>query len=108
MMHATHVSSLQVAENSTAKESATILLLKTPSHVVADYFDEGGGRILRVQYQGAEQTIIVPHNVPVTQIVPMKEKLQAGDTVYAATEKQPNGTLTTDKVYLIDGPGKSK
>lgn len=68
---------------------------------------QGGGRILRVQYQGAEQTIIVPHNVPVTQIVPMKEKLQAGDTVYAATEKQPNGTLTTDKVYLIDGPVKS-
>lgn len=46
MMHATHVSSLQVAENSTAKESATILLLKTPSHVVADYFDEGGGVLM--------------------------------------------------------------
>jgi hypothetical protein len=69
---------------------------------------QGGGRFLRVRYQGAEQTIVVPHNVPVTQIVPMKEKLQAGDTVYVATEKQANGTLTTDKVYLIAGPGKLK
>jgi len=69
---------------------------------------QGGGRILRVRYQGAEQTIVVPHNVPVTQIVPMKEKLQAGDTIYAATEKQANGTLTTDKVYLIAGPANSK
>jgi hypothetical protein len=37
----------------------------------------------------------------------MKEKLQTGNTVYVATEKQANGTLTTDKVYLIAGPGKS-
>lgn len=40
-MHTKDVSSLQVVENSTAKESATILVLTTPSQVVADYFDEG-------------------------------------------------------------------
>jgi hypothetical protein len=68
---------------------------------------QGGGTILRVQYEGGEQTIVVPHDVPVTQIVPMKEKLQPGDTVYVETEKLANGTLTTNRVYLIAGAGDS-
>jgi hypothetical protein len=68
---------------------------------------QGGGTILRVQYQGGEQTIVVPHDVPVTQIVPMKENLQPGDTVYVETEKLANGTLTTNRVYLIAGAGDS-
>jgi hypothetical protein len=64
---------------------------------------QGGGTTLVVRYQGGAQTISVPPNVTVTQIVPMKEQLRPGDTVYVATEKQSDGTLTTNKVYLIAG-----
>jgi len=47
----------------------------------------------------------VPPDVKVTEIAPEKLALTAGDTVFVATTKQPNGTLTMDKIFLfILGP----
>lgn len=66
----------------------------------------GGGTTLVVHYQDGAKTISVPSDVKVTEIAPEKLTLTAGDTVYVATTKQPNGTLTTDKIFLfIPGPG---
>ncbi|HTU49365.1 MAG TPA: hypothetical protein VMF56_02160 [Acidobacteriaceae bacterium] len=62
---------------------------------------KGRGTTLVVHYQNGSQTISVPPNVPVTQVARGKVTLMPGDTVYAATTKQPNGTLTTNKVFLI-------
>lgn len=69
---------------------------------------KGGGTDLVVQYQNGAQTISVPPNVEVTKVVPKNQTLNAGDTVYAATEKQPDGTLATNKVYVISGSSGSR
>ena len=62
---------------------------------------KGNGTTLVVQYQDGAQTVSVPPNVPVTEVAREKVMLASGDTVYAATEKLPNGTLTTNKVFVI-------
>ena len=62
---------------------------------------KGSGTTLVVQYQDGAQTVSVPPNVPVTEVAREKVMFAPGDTVYAATEKLPNGTLATDKVFLI-------
>jgi hypothetical protein len=62
---------------------------------------KGSGTTLVVHYQDGAQTISVPPNVPVTEVAQEKVTLAAGDTVYAATEKLPNGTLMTNKIFLI-------
>lgn len=69
---------------------------------------QGSGTTIVVHYQNGSQTITVPPDVEVTQIVPKKQKLERGDMVYAATEKDPDGKLTTDKVYIIAGKSSSK
>ena len=63
--------------------------------------EQGGGRTLVVRYQTSSQTISVPQNVVVTETVPINEKLKPGDTVNVLTQKQKDGTLTTNKVSLI-------
>src|ERR1700751_5487754 len=65
---------------------------------------KGSGTTLVVHYQDGAQTVSVPPNVPVTEVAREKVTFAVGDTVYAATEKLPNGTLTTDKVFLIAVP----
>jgi hypothetical protein len=69
---------------------------------------QGSGTTIVVRYQDGSQTIAVPPGTEVTQIVPKQQKLEPGDTIYAATEKGPDGTLTTDKVYVISGKNGSK
>ena len=69
---------------------------------------QGGGQTIVVQYKDGSQTITVPPGTEVTQIVPKQQKLEAGDTIYAATEKASDGTLTTNKVYVISGKSGSK
>jgi hypothetical protein len=61
---------------------------------------KGSGTTLVFHYQDGAQTISVPPNVPVTEVAREKVTFAVGDTD-AATEKLPNGTLTTDKVFLI-------
>src|SRR6267154_3175917 len=62
---------------------------------------KGGGTTLVVQYQDGSKTISVPPNVPVMEVAPEQVALASGDTVYVATEKLPNGTLVTDKIFLF-------
>jgi hypothetical protein len=62
---------------------------------------KGGRAALMVQYQDGSKTISVPANVPVTLVAPAKVTFAAGDVVYAKTEKLPNGTLATDKIFLF-------
>jgi hypothetical protein len=69
---------------------------------------QGSGTTVVVRYQDGSQTITVPAGTEVTQIVPKQQKLEPGDTIYAATEKGTDGMLTTDKVYVISGKNGSK
>jgi hypothetical protein len=61
--------------------------------------DKNGGSTLVVRYQDGSQTFSVPAGVPVTLVAKEKVTLGAGDTIYAATEKLPDGTLTTNKIF---------
>jgi hypothetical protein len=65
---------------------------------------KGRGTTLVVRYQDGEQTISVPANVPVVGVVPGEVQLVAGETAYAKTDKQADGTLTTHMVLVIGGP----
>ncbi len=60
---------------------------------------KGGSSTLVVRYQDGSQTISVPAGVPVTLVAKEPVTLAAGDSVYAATEKRPDGTLTTNKIF---------
>jgi hypothetical protein len=61
--------------------------------------EKGGGSTLVVRYQDGSQTFSVPAGVPVTLVAKEKVTLGAGDTIYAATEKLADGTLTTNKIF---------
>jgi quinol monooxygenase YgiN len=65
---------------------------------------KGRGTTLVVRYQDGEQTISVPANAPVVRVVPGEVQLAAGETAYAKTEKQADGTLTTHQILVIGGP----
>lgn len=60
---------------------------------------KSGGTTLVVNYQDGSQTISVPPNVPVTEVAPQKVTFNPGDVVYATTQKLPDGTLVTDKIF---------
>jgi len=60
---------------------------------------KSGGTTLVLNYQGGSQTISVPPNVPVTEVAPKQVTFSEGDVVYAATQKLPDGTLVTDKIF---------
>ena len=62
---------------------------------------KGSDTTLVVQYQDGSKTISVPPNVPVVEVAPEQVTFVAGDIVYAATAKLPNGTLVTDKILLV-------
>src|SRR5712671_4973768 len=63
------------------------------------------GTTLVVQYQDGSKTISVPPSVPVVEVAPEQVTFATGDSVYAATEKLPNGTLMTNKILLIAAAG---
>ena len=60
---------------------------------------KGGSSTLVIRYQDGSQTISVPADIPVTLVAKETVTLGAGDTIYAATEKLPDGTLTTNKIF---------
>ena len=60
---------------------------------------KSGGTALVLNYQDGSQTISVPPNVPVTEVAPQKVAFNPGDVVYATTQKLPEGTLVTDKIF---------
>jgi hypothetical protein len=61
--------------------------------------EKGGGSTLVVRYQDGSQTITLPAGVPVTLVAKAPVTLGAGDTIYAPTEKLPDGTLSTNKIF---------
>jgi hypothetical protein len=63
--------------------------------------EKGSGTTLVVRYQDGSQTISVPPNVSVTEVAPEKVTFSPGDVVYATTQKLPDGTLVTDKVFQL-------
>jgi hypothetical protein len=72
-----------------------------PSHsrMTNGTVQKSGGTTLVVNYQDGSQTISVPPNVPVTEVVPQQITFSPGDVVYASTQKLPDGTLVTDKIF---------
>ena len=62
---------------------------------------KGDSSTLVVRYQDGSQTISIPSGVPVVMVAKEPVTVRAGDTVYAATEKLPDGTLTTNKILQI-------
>src|SRR5712672_2419176 len=62
---------------------------------------KGSGTTLVVQYQDGSKTISVPPSVPVMEVAPEQVTFADGDVIYVATEKLPDGTLTTNKILVI-------
>jgi hypothetical protein len=62
---------------------------------------KGDSSTLVVRYQDGSQTISIPSGVAVVMVAKEPVTVSAGDTVYAATEKLPGGTLTTNKILQI-------
>ena len=60
---------------------------------------KSGGTTLVVNYQDGSQTISVPPDVPVTLVAPQEVTFNPGDVVYATTQKLPDGTVETDKIF---------
>ena len=61
--------------------------------------EKGSATTLVVRYQDGSQTISVPPDVPVTEVAPQKVTFSPGDVVYATTQKLPDGTFVTDKIF---------
>ena len=72
-----------------------------PSHsrMTNGTVQKSGGSTLVVNYQDGSQTISIPSNVPVTLVAPQKVNFTPGDVVYATTQKLPDGTVETDKIF---------
>jgi hypothetical protein len=72
-----------------------------PSHsrMTNGTVQKSSGTTLVVNYQDGSQTISVPSNVPVTEVAPQKVTFSPGDIVYATTQKLPDGTVVTDKIF---------
>jgi hypothetical protein len=72
-----------------------------PSHsrMTNGTVQKSGGATLVVNYQDGSQTITIPSGVPVTRVAPQKVTFTPGDVVYATTQKLPDGTVETDKIF---------
>jgi hypothetical protein len=62
---------------------------------------KGASSTLVVRYQDGSQAISIPENVQVVVVAKEAVTLSAGDTIYAAIDKLPDGTLTTNKILQI-------
>ena len=62
---------------------------------------KGASSTLVVQYQDGSQTISIPAGVQVVLVAKEVVTLSAGDTIYAATDRLPDGMLTTNKILQI-------
>jgi hypothetical protein len=80
-----------------------------PSHsrMTNGTVQKSGGATLVVNYQDGSQTISVPPNVPVTEVAPQQVSFNPGDVVYATTQKLPDGTVETDKIFQFIPAGAS-
>jgi hypothetical protein len=81
---------------------------QTHSRMTNGVAQKGGGTTLLVHYQDGAQTISVPSNTVITEVVPGKVDVAAGDAVYAVTSRQPDGALTTNKIFVVAEPAPQK
>jgi hypothetical protein len=86
---------------STSHSRMTNGTVSRPSHsrMTNGTVQKSGGTTLVVSYQDGSQTISIPPGVPVTQVAPQKVTFSPGDVVYATTQKLPDGTVETDKIF---------
>jgi len=68
---------------------------------------KGASSTLVVQYQDGSQTISIPSGVQVVLVSKEAVTLSAGDIIYAATEKLPDGMLITNKILQIVAASRS-
>ena len=94
-------SALTDPPGATAHSRMTNGTVARPSHsrMTNGTVQKSGGTTLVVNYQDGSQTISVPPNVPVTEVAPQRVTFSPGDVVYATTQKLPDGTLVTDKIF---------
>jgi hypothetical protein len=85
----------------TSRSRMTNGTVSRPSHsrMTNGTVQKSGGTMLVVNYQNGSQTISVPPDVPVKLVAPQKVAFSPGDVVYATTQKLPDGTLVTDKIF---------
>ena len=76
---------------------------ESPSRMTNGVVQKGSGTTVVVRYQDGARTISVPADVAVVGIVPGEVQLAAGQTAYAKTDKQADGTLTTHMILVIGG-----
>lgn len=62
---------------------------------------KGVSSTLVLRYQDGSQTISIPAGVQVVVVAKEAVTLSVGDTIYAVTERLPDGTLTTNKILQI-------
>ena len=60
------------------------------------------GRTMTVVFAGGSQTIAVPPNVSITEIVATSTKLAPGIRVVIPAMQRPDGTLTTSRIMLAN------
>src|SRR5260370_843815 len=75
--------------------------VQAPSRMTNGVVQKGNGTTLVVRYQNGAQTISVPANVTVLNIVPGEVELVAGETAYPTTHKQADSTLTPHSILAI-------
>jgi len=87
--------------DATAHSRMTNGTVSRPSHsrMTNGTVQKSGGTALVVNYQDGSQTISVPPNVPVTEVAAQPVTFSPGDVIYATTQKLPDGTLVTDKIF---------
>jgi len=75
--------------------------ISRPSHsrMTNGTVQKSGGTTLVVNYQEGSQMISVPPEVPVTLVAAQEVTFNPGDVVYATTQKLPDGTVETDKIF---------
>ena len=85
----------------TSRSRMTNGTVSRPSHsrMTNGTVQKSGGTTLVVNYQDGSQTISVSPNVPVTEVAHENVTFSPGDVVYATTQKLPNGTVETDKIF---------
>ena len=80
----------------------------SPARMTNGSVEKGGGSTLVVRYQDGSQTISLPAGVPVTLVAKTTVTLGVGDTIYAPTEKLPDGKLTTNKIFQFIAASANK
>jgi hypothetical protein len=71
---------------------------------VSDVAGAGGGKKLTLKYAGGEKTVIVPPGTPVVRLEPAdRAALAPGDHVFAAGDKQPDGTVVVRRMMVGKG-----